>query len=59
MGFWKWGEEIMEYVVIKTGSKGNAVVLKNKVLIDCGVPYKDIKPYIKNLELVLLTHIHC
>lgn len=49
----------MEYVIISTGSKGNAVILNDEILIDCGVPYKSIKPYVKDLKLVLLTHIHC
>lgn len=48
----------MHYSVINTGSDGNATVLNHKVLIDCGVTFKKLKPYIKNLQLVLLTHIH-
>lgn len=48
----------MEYRIISTGSKGNAVILNDEILIDCGVPYKSIKPYVKGLKLVLLTHIH-
>ena len=48
----------MEYVIISTGSKGNAVILNNAILIDCGVPYKALKPFVKGLKLVLLTHIH-
>lgn len=48
----------MEYVIISTGSKGNCVILDNSIMIDCGVPYKSIKPYVKDLKLVLLTHIH-
>lgn len=48
----------MEFQIISTGSKGNAVILNDEILIDCGVPYKAIKPYAKGLKLVLLTHIH-
>lgn len=48
----------MHYSVINTGSDGNATVLNGKVLIDCGVTFKKLKPYIKNLQLVLLTHVH-
>lgn len=48
----------MEYRIISTGSKGNAVILNDEILIDCGVSYKAIKPYVKGLKLVLLTHIH-
>lgn len=48
----------MTYDVISTGSKGNAVVINGQILIDCGVPYKLLKPVVKGLKLVLLTHIH-
>jgi hypothetical protein len=48
----------MEFNIISTGSKGNAVILNDEILIDCGVPYKAIKPYVRGLKLVLLTHKH-
>lgn len=48
----------MNYKVINTGSDGNATVLNRTVLIDCGVTFKKLKPYIKELQLVLLTHVH-
>ena len=48
----------MTYNIISTGSKGNAVVINNEILIDCGVPFKKLAPVIKSLKLVLLTHIH-
>ena len=44
--------------VIATGSKGNAVILGRMILLDCGVPYKLIEPYVRDLRLVLLTHVH-
>lgn len=44
--------------VIATGSSGNAVVLSCMILLDCGVPYRKIAPYVRNLRLVLLTHCH-
>lgn len=46
------------YHVISTGSKGNAVVINDFILVDCGVPFKAIKPFASKLKLVLLTHIH-
>lgn len=48
----------MIYKIISTGSKGNAVVINDRLLIDCGVNYKQLTPYIQGLRLVLLTHIH-
>lgn len=49
----------MNYKIISTGSKGNALLLDNMVLIDCGIPFNKIKEDYKNIKLVLLTHIHC
>lgn len=48
----------MKYNIISTGSKGNAVVINDRLLIDCGVSYKQLEPYVSGLQLVLLTHIH-
>lgn len=48
----------MIYNIISTGSNGNAVVLNDNILIDCGVPFKSISSIRKNLDVVLLTHIH-
>lgn len=48
----------MTYTVIATGSKGNAVVLNDCILIDCGVPFKKLEDVYWNLRIVLLTHVH-
>ena len=48
----------MDYTIISTGSKGNCVIIGSKVMVDCGVSYKALKPYVKGLQLVLLTHKH-
>lgn len=48
----------MDVNVISTGSKGNAILLDGRILIDCGVTYKALEPYVKDIELVLLTHVH-
>lgn len=48
----------MTFEIIRTGSQGNAVLLNGSLLIDCGVPMKLLEPYKRQLQLVLLTHIH-
>lgn len=48
----------MIYNIISTGSCGNAVILNDCILIDAGVPYKHLEPFIGDFKLVLLTHIH-
>lgn len=48
----------MNYKIIASGSKGNAVIIEDIIMIDCGVSFKALKDYYKDLKLVLLTHIH-
>lgn len=43
---------------MSSGSKGNAVVLEDEILIDCGVSYKALRPYLGGLKIVLCTHCH-
>ena len=44
--------------VVATGSTGNCLIFEKSVMVDCGVPYKAVEPFIKELKLVLLTHEH-
>lgn len=48
----------MNYNIISSGSKGNAIVLNRFILLDCGVPFRDLKDVYKDLKIVLLTHMH-
>lgn len=48
----------MNYKIIASCSSGNAVIIKDIILIDCGVTFKRLQKYYKNLKIVLLTHIH-
>ena len=49
---------MIDYNIIASGSSGNATVINEHILIDCGVSLKALKPYIRDLNLVLLTHEH-
>ena len=48
----------MNYKIISSCSTGNAVIIKDIILIDCGVTFKRLEKYYKKLKIVLLTHIH-
>lgn len=48
----------MTYEIIATGSAGNAVLINGCILVDCGVSWKKLQPYAKQIKLVLLTHQH-
>ena len=48
----------MIYNIIQSGSSGNAIIYNKDLMVDCGVPFSKIRPYYKDIKLVLLTHIH-
>ena len=48
----------MNYKIISSSSTGNAVIIKDIILVDCGVSFKKLEKYYKELKIVLLTHIH-
>lgn len=48
----------MNYNIIKTGSKGNATIIDDIILIDCGVNFLELKKYYSKLKVVFITHSH-
>lgn len=44
--------------VIASGSTGNAVLYNQNILIDCGVSFAKIKPYLSGINIVLYSHVH-
>lgn len=48
----------MNYNIISSCSKGNATVIRDIILIDCGISFKQLIKVYKNIKIVLLTHIH-
>lgn len=48
----------MKYEIIGSSSKGNCIVVEDILMLDCGVAYTKIKPYLKNVKLIFISHIH-
>lgn len=48
----------MNYKIIASCSTGNAVIIRDTILMDCGVSFKRLQKYYKKIKIVLLTHIH-
>ena len=44
--------------IISSSSGGNSYIYNKDILLDIGVNFKKIQPYIKDIKLVLLTHVH-
>lgn len=57
MAFDKDKDKTLDYHIIGSGSTGNAVRI-GKVMIDCGMPYKDMKEDLYKCDTLLITHIH-
>lgn len=47
----------LKYNIINSNSKGNAIVFNDYLLMDCGVTFTKLKPYLKNIKIVCLTHL--
>lgn len=54
----KRGDAIMEYEIIESGSTGNFIIINKSIGIDMGISYKKINNIVKDLKLILLTHVH-
>lgn len=48
----------MKYKIIGSSSKGNCIVVEDILMLDCGLSYARIKPYLKNVKLMFISHIH-
>ena len=48
----------MHYKILNSGSDGNAILVNDEILLDCGVTFKKLEPYYKNLKLVFISHRH-
>jgi len=48
----------VNYDLISTGSKGNAIVYEDVILLDVGVPYSKLVGHIDKVKLILCSHIH-
>lgn len=46
------------YNILASGSKGNSVIYHNSIMVDCGVPFELIRPFLLNLQIILLSHAH-
>lgn len=48
----------MKYNIIGSSSKGNAIIVEDFLLLDCGVSYTKLKKYLKNIKLIFISHHH-
>lgn len=44
--------------ILQSGSSGNSMILNGVLVLDCGISYSKIAPYIKGLQLIWVGHCH-
>lgn len=44
--------------ILSTGSSGNCVIYHKTIVVDIGIPFSTIMPYLHDIQIVLLTHEH-
>lgn len=48
----------MEYNVLASSSKANCIIVENVLALDMGVSYAKVKPYLKDIKLIFISHCH-
>lgn len=48
----------MNYNILGSSSKGNCIILNNSIMLDCGISYSKVKPYLKDIDLIFISHRH-
>lgn len=48
---------MLDYKVIASGSKGNAVRIES-IMVDCGIPFNKMKEDLYKVDTLLITHAH-
>lgn len=48
----------MKYFIIGTSSEGNGIIYHNEILVDVGFNYKRLRPYLRPIKYIFLTHEH-
>lgn len=49
---------MVKHEILKTGSKGNSIILEDIILLDAGIPYKSLKKYLKDIKIIFISHCH-
>lgn len=49
---------MLDYLIIGSGSKGNAILVQTKILLDCGVSYSKLARYLKYIKIIFIGHQH-
>lgn len=54
----------MTYELLKSGSEGNCIIVNKIIALDMGIPYRQVKTYLKDIKVIFISHLwlhldHC
>lgn len=49
---------MIKYEILSSGSNGNCIIVNDYLMLDCGLQYKKIKEYLKNIKVIFISHCH-
>lgn len=47
----------MRYEILGSSSKGNCIIVEDKIMLDVGVSFSKTKPYLKNIKIIFISHV--
>lgn len=47
----------MRYEILGSSSKGNCIIVEDKIMLDAGISFSKMKPYLRNTKLIFISHV--
>lgn len=47
----------MRYEILGSSSKGNCIIVEDFLMLDAGLSYKKIEPYLKKVKVIFISHV--
>lgn len=47
----------MRYNIVGTGSTGNCIIIEDILMLDCGLAYSKVKPYLDKIKVIFISHV--
>lgn len=49
----------MRYKILNSGSDGNAIIVDDFLLLDCGISFKRLSQELNKIKLIFISHVLC
>lgn len=49
----------MRYKILNSGSDGNAIIVDEFLLLDCGISFKRLSQELNKIKVIFISHVLC